>query len=137
MVKRQSSTRASVRPAPINEGSEPLAKQAAVAKVEKEPKAPNSEPRERHDRFAARRDADDTARKRHAKATGGNLFPEVKPQDKQIVLATKASRVGSPQFMAQYRTVSASSPDGAFYSNLNGEYSMLEGTVDSWMELPG
>lgn len=92
---------------------------------------------DRSDRFKARQDADDTARKRHAKATGGNLFPEVKPQEGQIVLATKANRVGSPQFMAQFRMVSPLGNDGAFYSNRNGEYSMLEGTVDSWMDLPG
>lgn len=122
-MKKQTSTRPATKPAPEKQGSEALAKQAEAAKPV--------------DRFKARRDADDTARKRHAKATGGNLFPEVKPADGQIVLATKANRVGSPQFMAQYRTVSNSSPDGAFYSNRNGEYSMLEGAVDSWMEVPG
>lgn len=123
MAKSQNSTRPAKKAAPEPKGSEALAKQAEVSKPV--------------DRFRARHDANDTARKRHAKATGGNLFPEVKPHDGQIVLATKSNRVGSPQFMAMYRTVSASSPDGAFYSNRNGEYSMLEGAVDSWMEVPG
>lgn len=85
----------------------------------------------------AKRDSANTARKREAKKTGSHLFPEVKPEDGQIVLATKSNRVGSPMFMAEYRKTTPSSPDGAFYSNPNGTYSMLEGTVDSWMELPG
>lgn len=85
----------------------------------------------------AKRDSANTARKRHAKATGGYLFPEVKPEDGQIVMATKVNRVGSPMFMAEYRKTSPTSPDGAFYSNSGGGYSMLEGTVDSWTELPG
>lgn len=123
-MAKQTSTRPAGKSRAPDAGSKALAEQAQASEVP-------------HDRFKARRDADDTARKRHAKATGGNLFPEVKPADRQIVLATKANRVGSPQFMAQYRTVAPSSPDGAFYSNLNGEYSMLEGTVDSWTEVPG
>lgn len=85
----------------------------------------------------AKRDSANTARKRHAKATGGHLFPEVKPAEGQIVMATKVNRVGSPMFMAEYRSSSPTSPDGAFYSNSSGTYSMLEGTVDSWTELPG
>ena len=52
-------------------------------------------------------------------------------------MATKVNRVGSPMFMAEYHSTSPTSPDGAFYSNSNGTYSMLEGTVDSWTELPG
>jgi hypothetical protein len=77
-----------------------------------------------------RADAKDEARKRHAKKTGGNLFPEVKPEEGQIVMATKTNRVGSHMFMAQFH-------DGAFYSNPNGTYSMLEGDIDSWTILPG
>jgi hypothetical protein len=124
MVKPQNSTRAGAKASAKNVGSKALAEQAKDAAVP-------------DDRFKARRDADDTARKRHAKATGGNLFPEVKPYDGQIVLATKAARVGAPQFMAEYRATAPSGVDGAFYSNLNGAYSMLEGSVDSWTEVPG
>lgn len=86
---------------------------------------------------AARRDSDDTARKQHAKKTGGNLFPEVQPEDQQVVLATNSKRVGSPQFMAQFRLHSRESPDGSFYSDRNGSYSILEPGVESWATLPG
>lgn len=96
-----------------------------MRRVKDEPK-----PDPANDRRNNRAKAHDDARKRHAKKTGGNLFPEVKPEEGQIVMATKVNRVGSPMFMAQYHK-------GAFYSNLNGTYSMLEGDIDSWTEVPG
>lgn len=85
----------------------------------------------------AKRDSANTARKRHAKNAGANLFPEMKPDEGQTVLAFKGNRVGSQWFMAEYRSTSPSGIDGAFYSNSTGTYSMLEGTVDCWLEIPG
>jgi hypothetical protein len=128
-------------PAPRRTKSKAAASRKSTAKKDATSEAAADESAEaapeRVDRFAARQDANDEARKAHAKATGGNLFPEKKPEDGQIVLATKSNRIGSPQFMAQYRAVSPDSPQGAFYSNRNGSYSLLEGAVDSWMEVPG
>lgn len=137
----QTSTRAS-SPAPKGTDTSALAAAEAESRVGKlneetaaarravgAPDTPLAEGR------AAPDDAD-TPRKAYAKLTGGHLFPEHKPENGQIVLATKSNRVGSPTFMAEYRAQSPTGLDGAFYSNTNGTYSMLEGEVDSWVEMP-
>lgn len=140
----QTSTRAS-SPAPKGKDTTALAAQAAESRVGRAETVDA-------DTLAARRavgapdkpaaagkaapDDADTARKAYAKKTGAKLFPEHKPEEGQIVMANKANRVGSTSFMAQYKSMSPTGADGAFYSNLNGTYSMLEGEVDSWVEWP-
>jgi hypothetical protein len=119
-MAKQTTTRASAPKAAPAKGSKALEQQAE----------------ESLDIRSARREADDTARKQYAKRNGANLFPEVKPEDGQIVLAYKAKRVGASTFEAQYRTTSTESPDGAFFSNRDGSFSMFEGAVDAWSELP-
>lgn len=75
----------------------------------------------------------EAARRTAARKAKGNLFPDVKPEDGQIVMATKSDRLNGPTFMAQYKADNPGSQDGAFYSNSAGAYSVLEGTVDFWV----
>ena len=84
----------------------------------------------------AGQDDADTARKARAREAGAHLFPDVTPPDGAVVLATNPRRVGATTFEAQYRRSSPQSPDGAFYSGTDGNYTMLEGPVESWMEVP-
>lgn len=128
----QTSTRAS-SPAPKGKDTSGLAAQTAESRPVALKTTNQSE--DKKEARAGRDDAD-TARKAYAKKTGAKLFPEHKPEEGQIVMANKSNRVGSTSFMAQYKSMSPSGKDGAFYSNLNGTYSMLEGEVDSWIEWP-
>lgn len=125
-MAKQTSTRATAH-VPRDEGS------AALAEQVEETKVANEQPLSNRD---ARKDADDTARKQYAKRNGMNLFPEVKPEEGQIVLAYKSKAVGSTLFEAQYHSQSSTGADGAFYANRDGTFSFLVGAVDCWMEGP-